>query len=132
MASIAETYEISQMDVPLGVQQYVIGLQITMNDTLRVNILQGTTKLCHPESHRFLCEALARDMKPEIATIHEIDHNIAGEGVSDLAHTWNRMEDVHILYVLEAVSQIAKERVIEVLEHSAFANNVPDTLRADN
>lgn len=73
------TYEISQMDMSLGIQQHVIGLEIAMDDTLRMDILQGAAKLGHPEPHCFLREALARDMKSEIAAIHQVDHNVAGE-----------------------------------------------------
>lgn len=41
-------------------------------------------------------------------------------------------QDVHILYILETVTQVAKERVVQMLEHSAFADNVPYALRTYN
>ena len=39
-------------------------------------------------------------------------------------------ERVQVLHVLEAVSQIAEERVVEVFEHAAFSDNVAHALGA--
>jgi hypothetical protein len=121
------------MDVSLGIQQHIIGLEITMDDTLRMDIFQGTPQLSYPEPHCLLRETFARDMKPKIAAIHEIDHNVAGdELVTGLESWYDISRDVHILDILETVAQVAKERVVQMLEHSAFANNVPHTLRTYN
>lgn len=65
------------MDMALRVQQHVVGLEIAMDDTLRVDVLQSTTKLSNPEPHRFLGEAFPRDMEPKITAVHEIDHDVA-------------------------------------------------------
>jgi hypothetical protein len=48
-----------------------------MNDALRMDILQGTTKLGHPEPHRLFRETFPRDVKSEITAIHEINHDIS-------------------------------------------------------
>lgn len=71
------TYEVSQMDMPFRVQQHVVGFEIAMNDTLRVDVLQSTAQLGNPKSHRFLSETFPRDMEPKITAIHEIDHDVA-------------------------------------------------------
>jgi len=84
------------MDMSFGIQQHVIGLEIAMNDTLRVDILQSTAKLGHPEPYSFLCETLARDMKPKITAIHEIDHKVAEEEISDWARTWYKSIKTYI------------------------------------
>lgn len=71
------TYEISQVDMPLRIQQHIVRLQIPVDDALRMDVPQGTTKLGHPESHRFLRETLPQNMKSKITAIHKIDHDIA-------------------------------------------------------
>lgn len=35
--------------------------------------------------------------------------------------------DVHILYVLEAVAQVANERVVDMFEHTTFSDDIPHT-----
>lgn len=65
----------------LRIQQYIVGLEITMDNTLRMDIPQGTSQLCHPKPDSFLGETLPRNMKPKIAAIHQIHHNVAKIGV---------------------------------------------------
>lgn len=69
-------YEICQVNMAFGVQQHVIRFEIPMDDTLGVDILQGTTKLCHPEPDCVLCEALAGDVEAEVTAVHEINNNV--------------------------------------------------------
>jgi hypothetical protein len=46
----------------------------------------------------------------------------------------NMLHHVHvqILDILEAVAQIAEEGVVEVLEHTALANDIADALGPNN
>jgi hypothetical protein len=62
------------------IQQHVVRLEITMDDALRVDIPQGTSQLCHPKPHCLLGETLPRNMKPKIAAIHQIHHDVAKIG----------------------------------------------------
>jgi hypothetical protein len=47
--------------------------------------------------------------------------------VAGLKNLW--CKDLQILDVLEAVSEVAEERMVKVLKHASLANNVPDALR---
>lgn len=102
------------MDVAISIQKYVIWLHITVDDALAVDIAQGAAQLGDPKSHGLLCERLAGNMESQVATAHQVDN------------------EVHILNVLETVSQIANERVVNVLKHATFANNVADAFRPDD
>jgi hypothetical protein len=94
------------------VEQHIVRLYIAVHDALLVDVAHGAAKLGDPEAHRLLGEGLARDVEAQVATIHQVH------------------DDVQVLDVLEAVAQIAEERVVEVLEHAALANYVADTLGA--
>lgn len=59
------------------IQQHVIGLDITMDDALGVDVFQGTAEFRGPESHCFLGETFAGNVESKIATIHEIDNDVA-------------------------------------------------------
>lgn len=39
---------------------------------------------------------------------------------------------VHVFYILEAVSQVANKRVVDMLEHAALADNISYTLRTND
>jgi hypothetical protein len=71
------TYEICQMDVALGVEQHVVGLDVPVHDALLVDVPHGAAKLCYPEAHRLFSEGLAGDVEPKIAAIHQIDYDVA-------------------------------------------------------
>jgi hypothetical protein len=64
------------VDVALGIQQDVVGLDISMDDALLVDIPQGATQLRYPEPHSVFRKALPRDMKSQVSTVHQIDHEI--------------------------------------------------------
>lgn len=110
-----------------------------MNNALRVNIFQSTPEFGHPKAHRFLSKAFSWDMESQITAIHQIHHDIT----SQISATWQRVEegndcvkkplqDAHIFYILEAVSQVAQEWVIQVLEHSPFTDDIPYTFRPNH
>jgi hypothetical protein len=111
--------------VAVRVQQNVVRLDISVHNALLVDVAHGTPKLGHPEPHGLLCERLSRDVESQVAAVHEIDHNISapcqpGAGaVSSSRH-------VQVFDVLEAVTQIAEERVVEVLEHPPLSNDISD------
>ena len=65
------------MDVAFRIQQDIIRFEIPMNDTLGMDILQGTAKLSHPKAYCFLSEALSGNVESKVTTVHEIDHNVA-------------------------------------------------------
>lgn len=102
------------MDVAIGIQENVIWFHITMDDALAVNIAQGAAQLGDPESHGLLCECLPGNVESQVAAAHQVDNK------------------VHILDVLETVSQIANERVVNVFKHATFANDVTDAFRPDD
>lgn len=39
---------------------------------------------------------------------------------------------IHVFYILEAVSQVANKRVVDMLEHAALADNISYTLRTND
>ena len=48
-----------------------------MNDSLGVDIPQGTSQFGDPEADSILGEGFPSNMESEIAAIHEIDDNVA-------------------------------------------------------
>lgn len=52
--------------------------------------------------------------------------------MSDIYLPRRRCENLHIFNILETVTQIANERVINMLEHSALPYNIAHALRADD
>lgn len=40
---LVATYEISQMDMTIGIEKYIVWLDITMDDVLLVNVFQGAS-----------------------------------------------------------------------------------------
>jgi hypothetical protein len=66
-------------------------------------------------------------VEAKVAAVHQIDDNVAVQSQSLRTRTGH--DNVQVLYVLEAVSEIAEEGVVEMLEHAPLANNVADTLR---
>lgn len=64
------------MDVAIGVEQYVIGLDVAMNDVLAVYVSQSASKLGNPESNSLFGEGLSRNVEPQVSTSHQIDHKV--------------------------------------------------------
>ena len=67
-------YKICQMYMSIGIEEHVIWLHVSVDNTLSVYVPQGTTQLGDPESDSFFGECLSRDMEEEIAATHEIDY----------------------------------------------------------
>lgn len=40
--------------------------------------------------------------------------------------------NAHVFNILETVSQVAKKRMVQMLEHSTFANDIPYALGLDH
>ena len=96
-----------------------------MHNALLVDVAHGTPKLGHPEPHGLLCERLSRDVESQVAAVHEIDHNISAP-CQPCASAISSSRYVQVFDVLEAVTQIAEERVVEMLEHPPLSNDIPD------
>lgn len=118
------------MNMAFRVQQHVIRLEISVDNTLRVDVFQCAAKLCHPKTNSFFCEAFSRYVKSKIATIHEVNHNVAID-VSYTPLSRNGI-DIHVLHILETVSQVAKKRMVQMLKHSPFSDNVTNAFRPYN
>lgn len=67
----------------LGVEKDIVGLDVSVYDVLAVDIAQSTAQFSYPESDSFFGEGLSGNVKPQIATAHEIDHEVPyGNAVS--------------------------------------------------
>lgn len=67
------------MNMPLRVKQNIVRLDVTMDNSLRVNVPQSATQLSYPEPHGLLCETFPRDVETEITAIHQIHHNVTSQ-----------------------------------------------------
>lgn len=109
-----------------------------MYDALSVNIVQSACKLRHPESNSLFGEAFPRYMESKITTVHEVDNDVsrgvsARPQLSSLKKRYGRfLLDIHVLHVLEAVSQVTEKGVVKMFEHAPLANNIPHALRSDD
>ncbi len=70
------THEVGQMDVAVSVQKDVVGLDIPVNYSLSMDVSQSTTQLGNPESHGLLGEGLPGDVESQVATAHQVDHEV--------------------------------------------------------
>jgi hypothetical protein len=43
-----------------------------------------------------------------------------------------RYQHAHVFHILEAVSQIAKKRVVQVFQHSSFSDDISNALGTDD
>jgi len=98
------------MDMSIGIQEDIVGLDISVDDILGMHVSQGTSQFSNPESDRLFGECLSRDVESQITARHQIDYKI------------------HVFNVLETVSQVTDERVVDVFEHSALTDDVTDAL----
>lgn len=64
------------MDMSLSVEKDIVWLDISVDDILAVNIAQGTAQFGYPEPDGFFGEGLSGDVKSQVATAHEIDHEV--------------------------------------------------------
>ena len=58
------------MHVAIGVEENVVGLDVSMDDVLAVDVAQGTAQLGNPEANSFFRECLPRDVESEITAAH--------------------------------------------------------------
>jgi hypothetical protein len=79
-----------------------------------MDVSQRAPKRRYPELHCVFGEGLARDVEPQVAASHEVDDEVAAM-VSNFIRPTGTAERIQVLNVLEAVAQIAEERVPQVL-----------------
>lgn len=120
------------MDVSFRVQQDIVRLDITMDDALRVDVFQCAAQLCNPKSDGFFCETFSRDMEPQVTTIHQIHDNVAFLRSVRRITGKGSNRDVHVFDILKAVSQVAKEGMVQMLEHASFTNDIPYAFGLDH
>lgn len=68
------------MHLALGIQEHIVGLDVSMDDALLVDVPYSAAELCYPETHCLLCEGLSRNVKAQVTAVHEVDDNVAGFG----------------------------------------------------
>jgi hypothetical protein len=62
------------MHMAILVEQYVVGLDVTMHDALGVYVSESTSQLRYPKANGVFCEGLAGNVEAEISARHEIDN----------------------------------------------------------
>lgn len=68
------THKVGEMDVAFGIEQDVVGLDVSMHYALTVYVAQRAANLGDPETNGILGKGLSCDVKPQVATIHKIYH----------------------------------------------------------
>lgn len=106
------SYKISKMDMAVRVEQDVVGFDVAVYNVLLVDITKGTTQLRDPEADGIFAEGFARYVEAQVAARHEVDDN------------------VQVFDILEAVTQIAQERMVEMFQHASFSYHVAHALAA--
>jgi hypothetical protein len=74
---VENTHKIGKMNMALGIQENIVGLHISMDDSLAMYISKGAAQFGHPEPDRLFGEGFSRNVKAKIATIHKIHHQIS-------------------------------------------------------
>jgi hypothetical protein len=85
-----------------------------MDDVLAVYISQSASELGNPKSNSLFGEGLSRNVEPQVSTSHQINH------------------EVHVFNVLETVSQVTDERMVDIFKHSTFSDDVTHAFRSYN
>lgn len=68
------THKVGEMDVALGIEQDVVGLDIAMHYALAVYVAQRAANLGDPETNGILGKRLSCNVKSQVTTIHKIHH----------------------------------------------------------
>lgn len=124
--------------MPLGVEQDIVRLDVSVNDVLGMDIAEGAAQFSNPETDSLLGKRLSGDVESQVAAAHQIDDEIPGEyAVSIGFHQTGRCNlswegGSHVFDILEAVPQVTDEGVVNVLQHSSLADDVSDALGLDN
>lgn len=64
------------MDMSIGIQEDIVGLDISVDDILGMHVSQGTSQFGNPESDRLFGKCLSRDVESQITARHQIDYKI--------------------------------------------------------
>jgi hypothetical protein len=127
------SYKVGQMHMAILIQQDIVRFYVSMYDALPVDIPQRTAKLGKPESNSLFGEGFARYVESKVSTSHEVYNEVPVRIVSicpsnlPLSQIFQEC-NLQVFYILKAIPQIAQERVVEVFEHSAFADYISYTL----
>lgn len=71
-------------------------------------------------------------MEPQVTTIHQIHDNVAFLRSVRRITGKGSNRDVHVFDILKAVSQVAKEGMVQMLEHASFTNDIPYAFGLDH
>lgn len=52
------------MDMTVSIEKDVVGLDVSVDNVLAMDVAQGTAELCDPKPYRRFGKCLSRDMKP--------------------------------------------------------------------
>lgn len=71
----ASNSEVRQAKVSISLKDKILGLHVSVDDPLIVNVLKGEHKACHKELHLLLAESsVFRDVIPEISAVEQVHH----------------------------------------------------------
>jgi hypothetical protein len=122
------------VDVPIGIQQNVVRLDVPVYDVLPVYVSYRATQFSNPEPDSLFRKRLSRYVESKVAAAHQVHYQVpwGHKSASVRGEQQQQPETLHVLNVLEAVAQIANERVVHMLEHSSFADDIADAFGADD
>lgn len=113
------------MDVAFRIQQDIVRLDVPVHNSLPVYVAQRAAQLGNPETDGFFGKGLAGNVEAEVTAVHQVYYYVpAGCGLARRADHGRGRDDAQVFNVLEAVSQVAKEGVVEMLEHPSLPYNV--------
>ena len=61
----------------IGVEENIVGLDVTVYNVLTVDVAQCASHFGNPEPYRLFGERLPRDVKAQVAASHEVHNNIS-------------------------------------------------------
>ena len=116
----------------IGIQKHVVGLDVSVDNVLSVDVAQGTAELCDPKPYGRFGKRLSRDMETQITAAHEVNNQVPGPLSAYFSANVELGGDIHVLDILEAVSQVTDKGVVDMFEHSPFSDYISDTLGSYN